>query len=156
MTVRRVKSKGSVPPESGETTKPEPEAPEPGSRPQPSGKPDADVLSARRPEARKAERDRGGHSAPVRVKRHKGTLTIVLPPQSFAPIKYGSFGVASVGMTIEIDEYADNEEEIDALEQDAIKAIQELQEQLFKEELATYLDRAKRAYEAGQKTFGER
>lgn len=150
MTVRSVKRRESSPPANPETEKPVP-----GASPE-ARRPDPEVPQVGKPEPRPLERDRGAHSRPSIVFKKKGTLTIILPSQTVSPIKYGSFQTPSVGMTIEVGgpDDAMTGDEVDLAEA-AVASLQELQEQLFNEELKTYLRRAATAYKAGQEAFGE-
>jgi hypothetical protein len=157
MTVRQVRSAAkrpaSEPPE-----KPEPERPgagKPESRPARPGDDRAGSIEARREPERQpmsGGRATADQKATVALE-DRFEVTILMPEQSYAPIKYGSFSVPAVGVKYSFLR-STPPEEVRELEDGAIASLNELQEKLFEQELKTYIRRAKEAYEAATKEFG--
>lgn len=147
MTVKMRKSSAKAQPSEPppEPRRPEPSAPDPAIS-------EVRPASSRRPEPSAPERQNsGGDAAPAHVSKHAGTISITLPSYSFAPLKYGSFVVPAVSMTVAVDEASQPVEET-ALT--ALSALRDLQESLYDQELKTYFDRAERAYKEAARRFG--
>lgn len=91
-----------------------------------------------------------GATVPEILRKAK-SLVVTFPSSSFAPVKYGSFVLPAVSMVIEPASDDDPEE----LVRSATEYLQDLQHELFKEELKTYIARAKQAYREVQEALGE-
>lgn len=116
---------------------------------------DPSVIESNRAEGNELQQqsgDQGGLKGTTPSVLRKGKiLTVSFPSSSFAPVKYGSFAIPAVSMSVE----PADDDDPELLVSETTGYLQKLQQELFLHELEVYVSRAKRAHKKVQEALGE-